>query len=908
MKTTRFSTVILSLVLALLTIASTILLIPAFNGAEEALQHEIKLAYERDQRALNSLIKAQFKNIEQISQELSNTYEVHQGLNKSDPDNISQVVQKLLSDVSGQHIDAIVVEDIDGSSIVTTNASMLNLKLPLAKLSKNYNPLSTWTSTQTEFEGRRFNLLRLTLPVVDEQFGEVIGKLHTYVLLNNNYWIINQFQELFGSLAISLSDSEDILDSMESQPGQLQRLRSPISMESGVLTTENNILREHYLHIGSSNVYAVRSLLPNRASLALQDAYTDNLYFATTLVVILSIVTMLILRYLITSSLHQLTSYAEHIPENGAPPPYIGGRFNEFIRVGHAIEKMLLRIREHDKQLSSIVDNSPDLIFIKDTEHRYHLVSKQMAKLVNLNPEQMVGGLDSDFWNSEQIAKVRQWDQQILSNLLPVQYEIPINTEKGSRTFLVSKFPILDDHDQPYAIGGIATDITKEKESEALIWRQANFDALTGLPNRRMFLDRVEQDIEKAQNPDLLSAVLYINLDHFKEINDSKGRDTGDLLIKGSAKRIQHCMLNSSSVARIGGDEFAVFLNNLKHINSVEEITKNLLSEMAKPFKQGKEEIYLSSSIGVAFYPGDANTAETLIQCANQAMYTAKEQGRNRRNYFTPAMQDSVQNKIVLANDLRTALADNQLTVFYQPIVSLIDNSVHKAEALLRWQHPSRGFISPAEFIPVAEENGLIIDIGNWVFRQAAWQVKSWRESFQSDFQISVNKSPAQFRYEGNCMYEWFDFLHQQGLPGNAIVVEMTEGLLMDSNPIISSKLFLLSDAGMEVALDDFGTGYSSLAYLKKFDIDYLKIDQSFVKNLENDADGAALCESIIMMAHKLGIQVIAEGVETTQQYDLLRAWGCDYAQGFLFSKPIPAGEFETWVTERTVEVSPLSI
>lgn len=900
MQTTRFSTVILSLVLALLAIASTILLIPAFNGANEALQHEIKHAYERDQRTLSSLMKAQFKNIELISQELSNTYEVHLGLNENDPDNISQVVEKLLSDASGQYIDAIVVEDIDGSSTVSINASMLNLKLPLAELSKNYSPLSTWTSIDTEFEGKRFSLLRLTLPVVDDQFGEVIGKLHTYVLLNDNYWIINQLQELFGASAISLSSREEILDSMESQPQQLHKLLSPITINDGVLTTENYILREHYLRIGNSDEYTVRSLLPNSAERALLDSYTSNLYYATLLVVMLGIIAMLIIRYLITSSLLQITSYAEQIPESGSPSSFEGGRFSEFNRVGLAIEKMLLRVREHDKHLSSIVDNSPDLIFIKDTEHRYRLVSKQMAKLVNTNPEQMVGGLDSDFWTDDQVAKVRQWDQQVLSNLLPVQYEIPIVTEKGSRTFLVSKFPILDDHNQPYAIGGIATDITKEKESDELIWRQANFDILTGLPNRRMFSDRIEQSIRESQKTDQISAVLFLNLDHFKEINDSKGRENGDLLIRDTASRLQSCSSDSSTVARIGGDEFAIFLNNLSHLNDAEKIVKDMSVELAKPFTSAKDTVYLSSSIGIAFYPSDANTADSLIQCANQAMYTAKERGRNRRNYFTATMQDTIQNKIILANDLRTALADSQLTVFYQPIINLNDHSVHKAEALIRWKHPSRGFISPAEFIPIAEENGLIIDIGNWVFRQAAIQVKSWRESLQVNFQISVNMSPAQFRYESNDLYDWFDFLHQLDLPGKAIAVEMTEGLLMDTNPIISSKLFLLSDAGMEVSLDDFGTGYSSLSYLKKFDIDYLKIDQSFVKNLENDPDDAALCESIIMMAHRLGIKVIAEGVETAQQYDLLKTWGCDYAQGYLLSKPIPASEFETWFADTT--------
>ena len=299
---------------------------------------------------------------------------------------------------------------------------------------------------------------------------------------------------------------------------------------------------------------------------------------------------------------------------------------------------------------------------------------------------------------------------------------------------------------------------------------------------------------------------------------------------------------------------------------------------------------YISFSIGIALYPDDASNLEDLLKKADQAMYAAKQQGRNRSCYFTPAMQQAAEIRLRLVNDLHGALANHQFWVAYQPIVELATGHIHKAEALLRWQHPTLGLISPAEFIPVAEDTGMIIDIGEWVFHQAVKQVEKWRAQGQPLFQISVNKSPVQF---GDSHTDWFKYLQRLGLPGTCIVVEITEGLLLDVSPLVAEKLLAFRDTGMQVSLDDFGTGYSSLSFLKKFHIDYLKIDQNFVSNLTVDSTDLALCEAIILMAHKLGIKVIAEGIETAAQRDLLLLAGCDYGQGYLFSKPVSAEEFE---------------
>ena len=437
------------------------------------------------------------------------------------------------------------------------------------------------------------------------------------------------------------------------------------------------------------------------------------------------------------------------------------------------------------------------------------------------------------------------------------------------------------------------TDITQKREAENKIWRQANFDFLTALPNRQMFYDRLDQDIKKSHRASQPLALMFLDLDRFKEVNDTLGHDRGDVLLKEAANRLSSCVRETDTVARLGGDEFTIILGELDDLASVDRVAQDILRKLAEPFQLGEEVVYVSASIGVTLYPEDATDIETLLKNADQAMYAAKDQGRNRYSYFTPSMQQAVQTRMQIANDLRVALAGNQFWIAYQPIVELATGSIHKAEALLRWQHPTQGLISPAAFIPVAEDTGLIVGIGDWVFHEAAQQAKRWCESLHPAFQISVNKSPVQFHNEGQTHLAWYEHLRQLGLPGQSITVEITEGLLLDASPVVADRLLEFRDAGIQIAIDDFGTGYSALSYLKKFDIDYLKIDQSFTRNLASGSDDLALCEAIIVMAHKLDMKVIAEGVETEEQKTLLAAAGCDYAQGYLFSRPVRAEEFE---------------
>ncbi|WP_026603933.1 bifunctional diguanylate cyclase/phosphodiesterase [Methylomonas sp. 11b] len=562
--------------------------------------------------------------------------------------------------------------------------------------------------------------------------------------------------------------------------------------------------------------------------------------------------------------------------------------------VGFARDISELRKIEENLRLAALVyHNSSEAMIVVDSDNTILSVNPAFTTMTGYTAEDVVGKKPHILSSGEHDAAFYRELWAALDTTGAWRGEIK-NRSKDGRLFVeeLAINTIYNAEGKPQRRVALFSDITQRKQSEEQIWRQANFDPLTGLPNRRMFRDRLELEIKKAHRMGQLFALLFIDLDRFKEINDTLGHDMGDNLLKETARRLQTCVRESDTVARLGGDEFTVILSELDCIEVSEPIAKNLLQKLSAPFSLDGELAYVSASIGITFYPNDSTDLSQLQKNADQAMYAAKNQGRNNYRFFTKALQDALEARAAILGDLRIALANAQFLLCYQPIVDLLNGEVHKAEALLRWHHPKRGLISPAEFIPLAEETGLIREIGDWVFETAARQVQTWRTTINPDFQISVNKSPVQFQSAEHAPEDWFNYLHRLGLSGQSIVVEITEGLLLDANLSVHNHLMAFRDAGMQVAIDDFGTGYSALSYLKKFDIDYLKIDQSFVRNLSQDSNDFVLCEAIIVMAHKLGLKVIAEGVETEQQRDLLAAIGCDYGQGYLFAKPLPAALF----------------
>ncbi len=444
-------------------------------------------------------------------------------------------------------------------------------------------------------------------------------------------------------------------------------------------------------------------------------------------------------------------------------------------------------------------------------------------------------------------------------------------------------------------------DVTERRAIEAKIQLLAYFDSLTGLPNRTLFLDRLEQEIKKAHRNNSHISLMFIDLDRFKEINDTLGHDAGDQLLKEVSKRLNACLRESDTVARLGGDEFTVILGEHSIIGTEELIAQKILDCLAVPFLLNTETIYLSASIGITVYPEDATSSEELIKNADRSMYAAKKAGRNQYQYFTASMQENAKSRLRMISDLHLAIKNNEFFLVFQPIINLSSSEIRKAEALIRWKHPIKGLISPLEFISIAEEVGLIKEIGQWVFEESSKQIKRLEKLSIKNFQISINKSPVQFNSSEDKNNSWFEYLKSLDLSGENICIEITEGLLLDTSKTIKDRLDAFRSEGFQISLDDFGTGYSSLSYLNKFSIDFIKIDRSFVNNLTIDSDNYALCEAIIAMAHKLGIKVIAEGVETESQLKLLSEFGCDYGQGYYLSKPLSRDDFELFLTHRKI-------
>lgn len=489
-----------------------------------------------------------------------------------------------------------------------------------------------------------------------------------------------------------------------------------------------------------------------------------------------------------------------------------------------------------------------------------------------------------------EIGAVACWSEPIFSS---AQHLLGVLTLYVSQTGAPDEADLL----QLVQASHLSSIAIERKRIEQQMYRQASYDQLTGLPNRRLFGNRLSEEIAKAERSRSSLTVLFIDLDRFKEVNDTLGHESGDDLLIEAARRIRACVRESDTVARLGGDEFVVILPKTDDVVPQDRIAQSIVEIMTQPFPLGDHNAYVSASIGISSYPQDADNAEALISCADQAMYAAKGMGRNCFSFFNHSMLEQSRQRLELISELRGALDAGQLEVYYQPIIEVASGRAVKAEALLRWHHPELGMVPPDRFIPIAEETDLIQEIGAWVFREAADTAKRWHTLHGQDGvgKISVNMSPRQFT-KNSGVQSLIDYLHAGGIDPSYLVVEITEGLLLDDSSAITEKLELLRAAGMQLSLDDFGTGYSAMAYLKKFNIDYLKIDRSFVRDLETDPGDRAIAEAIVVMAHRLGLKVIAEGVETEGQRALLMAVGCEYVQGYLYAKPMPVEMFLEYV------------
>ncbi|MBF0320311.1 MAG: EAL domain-containing protein [Nitrospirae bacterium] len=553
--------------------------------------------------------------------------------------------------------------------------------------------------------------------------------------------------------------------------------------------------------------------------------------------------------------------------------------------------------------LTAILDIVGALVLILDRDSRIVCFNRMCEKVSGYEFTEIKGKCIWDFLiREEDIDSVKVNFERILKGDFPAEYENFWISRNGSERLIAwSNTAMLNDNSEVTHVIATGLDITERKLTEQRLQYLAHFDSLTDLPNRTLFYDRLSHVLGHSRRYNQMFALLFLDLDGFKFVNDSLGHDMGDLLIKMAAGRLPKCVRESDTVAHVGGDEFVIILPLLEKAREAAVVAEKIMEAFLTPFYLDTHECFVTLSIGISVYPSDGDDIDTLLKNSDIAMYQAKDKGRNTYQFYNSDMNTRALRRLKLENNLRKALEKNEFILHYQPKIDLNTWSVYGVEALIRWINPQYGMISPVEFIPLAEETGLIIAIGEWVLRTACAQAKHWQDIGHKGLLMSVNLSARQFKSQ-NLVLLIENILKETGLSPEFLELELTESVVMDDAEAAIKILRDIKTMGVHVAIDDFGMGYSSLSYLKRFPIDRLKIDKSFVRDITTDPDDEAIATAIIAMSHSLKLKVIAEGVETNGQLEFLRALDCDEAQGYLFSRPLPVEDIESYLKTRKVK------
>lgn len=547
------------------------------------------------------------------------------------------------------------------------------------------------------------------------------------------------------------------------------------------------------------------------------------------------------------------------------------------------------RKAEEGLRLSAeVFANNSEAIVITDASNAIVMVNRAFTEITGYSDREVLGKNPRILASGRHTKEFYQGFFTVLHSHNQWRGEI-WNKRKNGEVFpeWITVSVLRDERGEVTHYIAVYLDLSERKKEEERIQYLANYDVLTGLPNRYLLNDRLEQGLSYAQGHQARLAVMFIDLDHFKNINDSLGHDIGDALLKMVADRLKQCLRRSDTIARLGGDEFVAVIGDLNSEDEATFIAEKMIASLMQQFDVGEYQLSVTPSIGVSIYPEDGETATLLLRNADLAMYRAKDAGRNRLEYYEAAMNAKAVQRLRLENDLRSALTKGQLMMYYQPKVSVSSGEVVGMEALLRWSHPQIGFVSPADFIPVAEESGLINEIGDWVLHQVAMQQRIWLSQGYRIVPVAVNLSVRQFRQK-NFAEKIQSIVRNVGIPTHFIELELTESMLMDIGGDSIRVMDQLNEAGFDLSLDDFGTGYSSLSRLKLLPMKSLKIDQSFVRDIDTDENDEAIVNATAVLAHAMEMKVIAEGVETQAQLDFIRDLHCEEYQGYLFCRPVP--------------------
>jgi diguanylate cyclase (GGDEF)-like protein len=568
--------------------------------------------------------------------------------------------------------------------------------------------------------------------------------------------------------------------------------------------------------------------------------------------------------------------------------------------------RMLHQLEQSEQWHRLLVNTSPDIIYTLDAEGRFTYLNDSIQGTLGYMPGELIGRDYTTLISSDQADfALHRFNDRRTGERATRNFELLLRrkedllsslTERTSEQRVVVELSSMGMY-RPSSLGmgeflgtyGVARDISARKQAEATIAFQAYHDLLTGLPNRALFKDRLSQAMVHAKRHGQTMATLFLDMDHFKVVNDTLGHLVGDGLLQALAQRLRGCLREGDTLSRIGGDEFMVLLPHIRTRDNAAYIAQKIIAALKQPFNVADNELYASMSIGIAIFPDDGDNIETLIKHADIAMYHAKDHGRNDYKFFTQDLHKSFTGRLAVENEMRHALEKKEFEVFYQPQVAVESQRIRGMEALIRWNHPTRGMVAPNDFIPIAEESGLITPISEWVMSAACRQAKLWRDADLPPITMAINLSARQIEHP-QFVEKFMQCLHKYMADGKGIEIEITETTLMRDMDGAISKLRKLAEMGVEISIDDFGTGYSSLSYLKKLPINTIKIDRSFIHDLTGHMNnGSTIVAGIAAMAKGLKLKVVAEGVETQEQLDYLQTLGCDTYQGFLYSRAVNA-------------------